>query len=639
MGAIITDKQSNMSWTITWKAAGRYPIVADRIYDTLADAQAYVDDLSATASAIPGLVLSVVNDEKNNGIYFVQSVAKDENTPGVLVKAGTGEKLTAATYEDALTLAVEDNIGAVVYVSTESEGGKSGLYVITGEGAIERLGTTTATGDLSGDVATLKTNVETLTGKISTAETNISGLQESLGSTNETLAEVKEAVEAINLDPYATTEYVDETFVKKEGYVEFTQAEKTKLEGIAEGAQVNVIEKVIFNGQEVVADAQTKTITLDTPADIVKGLADNEKFLSLDTATGKLGATVGLTYYTDTTGETPVYEIRLTGKGGEVISTIDAKSFVRDGMLDKVNLVVNPADQATGTYLVFTWNTESGISEPMYVPVTDLVDVYSQGDGITIDSNNVIKAKVKTGDPYIEVTTEGIASKGIDNAILVAKNAVVGAETDAETAITIYGAKKYAANLVGAHESAVTTALGNKADKSAFDTFVSETNETLSGIKVTDVDSTESAGVKLTKSEAGVIGVSVTTDTLANNLIGATGVVGPVSGVTVKLGEDIVIEETVKDSEGNETTQQVVIGQAGSSIQSAIKTLAGKIETAIAGGITAIEGGEYITVGGSSTSKTLALNVTKIGSYMVDNSSAIKVDADGKIALEWENIE
>ena len=275
----------------------------------------------------------------------------------------------------------------------------------------------------------------------------------------------------------------------------------------------------------------------------------------------------------------------------------------------------------------------------MYVPVTDLVDVYSQGDGITIDSNNVIKAKVKTDDPYIEVTTEGIASKGIDNAILVAKNAVVGAETDAETAITIYGAKKYAANLVGAHESAVTTALGNKADKSAFDTFVSETNETLSGIKVTDVDSTESAGVKLTKSEAGVIGVSVTTDTLANSLVGATGVVGPVSGVTVKLGEDIVIEETVKDSEGNETTQQVVIGQAGSSIQSAIKTLAGKIETAIAGGITAIEGGEYITVGGSSTSKTLALNVTKIGSYMVDNSSAIKVDADGKIALEWENIE
>lgn len=524
-------------------------------------------------------------------------------------------------------------------MSTESEGGKSGLYVITGEGAIERLGTTTATGDLSGDVATLKTNVETLTGKISTAETNISGLQESLGSTNETLAEVKEAVEAINLDPYATTEYVDETFVKKEGYVEFTQAEKTKLDGIAEGAQVNVIEKVIFNGQEVLADAQTKTITLDTPADIVKGLADNEKFLSLDEATGKLGATVGLTYYTDTTGETPVYEIRLTGKGGEVISTIDAKSFVRDGMLDKVNLVVNPADQATGTYLVFTWNTESGISEPMYVPVTDLVDVYSQGDGITIDSNNVIKAKVKTGDPYIEVTTEGIASKGIDNAILVAKNAVVGAETDAETAITIYGAKKYAANLVGAHESAVTTALGNKADKNAFDTFVSETNETLSGIKVTDVDSTESAGVKLTKSETGVIGVSVTTDTLANSLVGATGVVGPVSGVTVKLGEDIVIEETVKDSEGNETTQQVVIGQAGSSIQSAIKTLAGKIETAIAGGITAIDGGEYITVGGSSTSKTLALNVAKVGSYMVDNSSAIKVDADGKITLEWENIE
>ena len=226
----------------------------------------------------------------------------------------------------------------------------------------------------------LKTDVNTLKGGVDVE-----------GSVDNKIAAV---FETIDLEPYATTEYVDATFVKKEGTLSLLR-QKTKLEGIAEGAQVNVIEKVVFNGQEVVADAQTKTITLNTPADIVRGLADGEKFLSLDVATGKLGATVGLTYYTDTTGETPVYEIRLTGKGGEVISTIDAKSFVKDGMLDKVELVVNPANQATGTYLVFTWNTEAGLSEPMYVPVTDLVDVYSQGDGIEIDSNNVIKAKVK----------------------------------------------------------------------------------------------------------------------------------------------------------------------------------------------------------------------------------------------------
>ena len=76
-----TVNQTNKSWNLTWKAAGRYPIVADRIYSTLAQAQAYVDDTSATASAVPGLVISVVNDpiEKNNGIYYVSKIANTED--------------------------------------------------------------------------------------------------------------------------------------------------------------------------------------------------------------------------------------------------------------------------------------------------------------------------------------------------------------------------------------------------------------------------------------------------------------------------------------------------------------------------------------------------------------------------------
>jgi hypothetical protein len=267
----------------------------------------------------------------------------------------------------------------------------------------------------------------------------------------------------------------------------------------------------------------------------------------------------------------------------------------------------------------------------MYVPVTDLIDVYSQGDGIEIDSNNVIKAKVKAEDPYLEVTTEGIASKGIDNAILVAKNAVIGTAEDAETAVTVYGVKKYAANLVGAHESAVTEVLKGKVDVAGYNEFVTNTNNTLAGIKVTDVDSTETAGVKLVKSEAGVISVSVNSDTLVNNLVGATGTVGPVSGTTIKLGQAIT------DGAAENPTEII---SATTSVHSAIQTLAGQIQAAVAGGITAIDGGEYITVGGTATSKTLAVNVAKIGTYLVDNSSAIKADpTTGKITLEWENVE
>ena len=605
-------------WGQSFNATGKFPIIAKRVWETYADMMEFVGDTSDVCPA--GVVLTVINDtdKKKNGAYFVASCPTLDNPelPVKVEKIGSGEVLSATNYAAAKALAKADMRGTLIYVSEDTDEGTKGFYIVAGDQEIQKLGTAPATGDLSTDVANLKTDVNTLKGGVDVE-----------GSVDNKIAAV---FETIDLEPYATTEYVDNTFVKKEGYVEFTQAEKTKLETIAEGAQINVIEHVIFNGKEVVADAQTKTITLTTPLDVVRGLADGEKFLTLDNETGKLGATVGLTYYTDTTGEKPVYEIRLTGKGGEVISTIDAKSFVKDGMLDSVELVANPADQAAGTYLVFTWNTEAGLSEPMYVPVTDLIDVYTQGDGITIE-DKVIKAKVKSGDAYLEVTTDGIASKGIDTAITTAKNAVIGIEADAETAVTVYGVKKYAANLVGAHETAVTEALKGKADKAEYDTFVQNTNSTLANIKVTDVDTTVSNGISLTKSEAGVIGVSVVTEDLGAALVGATGEIGTISGVTVKLGQAI--------TDGAATNPTEIIS-ANTSVHAAIQTLAGQIQAAVAGGITAIDGGEYITVGGTATSKTLTLNTAKIGTYLVDNSSALKVDSmTGKLSLEWETVE
>ena len=47
----------------------------------------------------------------------------------------------------------------------------------------------------------------------------------------------------------------------------FTSADATKLSGIAAGAQVNVIEGVIFNGTELTPDANKK-ITITTPASV-----------------------------------------------------------------------------------------------------------------------------------------------------------------------------------------------------------------------------------------------------------------------------------------------------------------------------------------------------------------------------------
>ena len=66
---------------------GKAPAIAQRIFETLSDAQAYADDVND--SAVAGLQLSVINDEDSskNGVYFVKSIG-DGTNPAVLELIG-----------------------------------------------------------------------------------------------------------------------------------------------------------------------------------------------------------------------------------------------------------------------------------------------------------------------------------------------------------------------------------------------------------------------------------------------------------------------------------------------------------------------------------------------------------------------
>lgn len=290
----------------------------------------------------------------------------------------------------------------------------------------------------------------------------------------------------------------------------------------------------------------------------VQGVAVMDKVLSMTDSL--ISADISMTY------NEVDRKIRLLGKADSdgnpyVLGEISTDPFIKDGMLSTVDIVKNP-DGRTGTFIEMVFNTDSGVTEPQYVDVTDIFTPYTAGNGIEI-TNNTIGIKVYTSDEYLTVDEQGIKTKGI---------------------------------------------------KEAFE-----------AIKVKDVDTTPSCGVKLLV-EDNKAKVEVSAEELANSLIGSDSV-GPVSGITIKLGQAI--------TDGSEEANEII--SATASVQSAIQTLAGQIQTAVSGGVSAIEGGEYIKVGGSATAKTLTLDVAKVGNYLVDNSSALKVDAEtGKFSLEWE---
>lgn len=79
-----------------------------------------------------------------------------------------------------------------------------------------------------------------------------------------------------------------------------------------------------------------------------------------------------------------------------------------------------PGAQIGDKYIEFVFQ---GNIDNLYLPVSDLVINYTEGNGISI-TNNTISAKVFINDKYLENSTDGIKSKGIDTAIENAKDSI-----------------------------------------------------------------------------------------------------------------------------------------------------------------------------------------------------------------------
>lgn len=190
-------------------------------------------------------------------------------------------------------------------------------------------------------------------------------------------------------------------------------------------------------GIEISGSAQTPTvgIKLDpTQGNVTLSLGANglkaEDTTAIRDVTGqkfikKSGTNVeghlNLTYNTETK------KINLEGFDSSVIASIDATAFIKDGMINNVELVTNPKSHDPGTYLVITFNTDAG-KDAIYLNVTGLIDVYRGTNGVQVTGKDIHLIIDPTSETYLSLSDNGIKLNGIDSKITeVVKQAIIEA--------------------------------------------------------------------------------------------------------------------------------------------------------------------------------------------------------------------
>ena len=232
-----------------------------------------------------GMTVATVDEQK---VYMLVDKTKATVADG-WKEIGAGGAVSVETYAEAVALASDENIGQVIYVNTKSsydangEGDGAAVeydaapYIVIGAGSLQKLAASTASGDIEGDVAELKTKVSGIETTVGNAEgglvKDVADLKSAVDALPETfVTDVKDASGnsvvvdgVVTLGDYATKtevndglaekvdssvydakmtqvdasiaekadasnvytkDEVDSSFVKSEGYVAFSQDEK-----------------------------------------------------------------------------------------------------------------------------------------------------------------------------------------------------------------------------------------------------------------------------------------------------------------------------------------------------------------------------------------------------------------------------
>lgn len=146
----------------------------------------------------------------------------------------------------------------------------------------------------------------------------------------------------------------------------------------------------------------------------VQGVAEGDKFLSMSDKL--ISATIDLKY-TDK-------KIQLLGIGNEVVAEIDAADFIKDSVLEDVEIVTEDGVK----YIEFTWAVAEGeTAKTDRIAVADLASEYVAGLGITISNADEITVKVASHKTnFLEVDENGLGVYSVNaNAAVLQKDITV----------------------------------------------------------------------------------------------------------------------------------------------------------------------------------------------------------------------
>lgn len=229
-------------------------------------------------------------------------------------------------------------------------------------------------------------------------------------------------------------------------------ADKTKLDGIAEGAQVNVLEGVQVDGVDLIAADKKVNIDLNTPLSSIKSDIDN-----LETAVESLqgsAQTYSITKVTEGISDTNVKEqYKLVDKDGVAVGS--PINIYKDSSLKGVALV----DQE----LRFTYILADGSENTVGVDVSKFLAESEFSNGLQVIDHVVSVKKDATSEDFLTVSAEGVKVSGINTAIT---NAVKD-EADRAKAAEAANAAAIAAEKDRAEgvENGLRTDLGNTTDE------------------------------------------------------------------------------------------------------------------------------------------------------------------------------